>query len=387
MINASILTIGDEILLGQIIDTNSAFISKTLSSIGLDVIWQFTVGDSEDRMNEALEMAFRVSDVVFVTGGLGPTRDDLTKKVLAKWFDSPIKQNSQALKDLEELLTKRGRPINPMTLTQADQPTKAEYIQNKIGTAPGMWFFENKKHCISMPGVPYEMTLMLTNEIVPRLKQRLKLEPILHRFIRTIGIAESNLAMKIENWEMALPNNLRLAYLPSGGQVKLRLTGRGENEEKLAEELDQQIRNVLPLIEEYTYAIQDQELEDITGELMVRRGLPVEFDDQITGGHFRSKLLQINGLDVHLNPNEIEKSGLKVHFSQTNREETGFDYLLEAELTIKLENGEVQKTSKSRQLNAFLQPEVNRNIVSLMGFDLIRRLILEIDSLFPKNNQ
>ncbi|HRH34115.1 MAG TPA: molybdopterin-binding protein [Catalimonadaceae bacterium] len=385
MTQASILTIGDEILLGQIVDTNSAHLAQSLSAIGIDVVWKCTVGDSEDRINEMLTFAFSHSDLVLITGGLGPTRDDLTKKVLANWFDSPIAILPEALADLEALLKKRGRPINPLTLSQAEHPTKAEYIKNAIGTAPGIWFTEKGKTCIAMPGVPYEMKQMMKDEIIPRLKKRLHLTPILHRFVRTIGIPESNLAMKIEKWETALPPHLKLAYLPSGGQVKLRLTGRGEPEERLANELDERIKTLLPLIEENTYATDDRELEEVTGELVVKNNLTIKFQDQVTEGYFQSKLLAIPKLQIEFSPSNTSQKGLFVSILKSNKEETGFDYRIKAELIRENEPGVPVSIERSREINAFLQPEVNRNMVSLTAFDQIRRLILSLDMDFqPK---
>lgn len=376
MKNASILTIGDELLLGQIVDTNSAFLGQSLSGIGIDVKLKVTVGDSEKEINEILEFAFSKTDLVFVTGGLGPTRDDLTKKVLAKWFESPIAILPEALEDLEILLKKRGRPINPLTLSQAEHPTKAEYIRNAIGTAPGIWFSENGKICIAMPGVPYEMKQMVQNEIIPRLKNRLNLSPILHRFVRTIGIPESNLAMKIENWETALPPHLKLAYLPSGGQVKLRLTGRGEDEDKLALELDKQIENLVPLIAENCYSTEDRELEEVCGELLVKNTLTIRFKDEVTDGQFQSKLLGIKGLKIDFTSNLALQNTLEIQIQKLNKDQAGFDYSVKGILKTSGENGIETTQERTKELNAFLQPEVNRNMVSLTAFDLIRRLIL-----------
>lgn len=376
MIKASILTIGDEILLGQIVDTNSAFLAKSLSAIGIDVELKVTVGDSEEKINEILEFAFAKTELLFVTGGLGPTRDDLTKKVLSKWFDSPIVILPEALEDLEILLKKRGRPINPLTLSQAEHPEKAEYIKNAIGTAPGIWFSENEKICIAMPGVPYEMKQMMQNEIIPRLKNRLKLSPILHRFVRTFGIPESNLALKIESWETALPPHLKLAYLPSGGQVKLRLTGRGEDEDKLTIELNTQIKSLIPLITENCYSTEDRELEEVCGELIVENALTIRFKDEVTEGHFQSKLLAIKGLKIDFTSDYSLQNTIDIQIQKLNKVQAGFDYSVKAILKKSGENGVEIIHERIKELNAFLQPEVNRNMVSLTAFDQIRRLIL-----------
>ncbi|HOY95709.1 MAG TPA: molybdopterin-binding protein [Catalimonadaceae bacterium] len=220
----AILTIGDEILLGQIHDTNSEWLASRFSEFGLEVVCKLSVGDQLDQMVAALEFAFKRADLVIVTGGLGPTKDDMTKQMLADWFESPLEMHPLALQHLEEKMRRRGRPMNDMVLTQALHPVKAEYLENKSGTAPGIWFSEKGKICVALPGVPYEMKQLVTDEVLPRLKQRLELDTLLHRFIRTVGVPETTLALLVKDVESNLPDGFKLAYLPSGGHVKLRLT-------------------------------------------------------------------------------------------------------------------------------------------------------------------
>jgi nicotinamide-nucleotide amidase len=186
--HTAILTIGDEILLGQIHDSNSEWLASRFSEAGLEVVCKLSVGDQLEQMVAALEFAFQRADVLVVTGGLGPTKDDMTKQMLADWFGSPLEMHPLALQHLEEKMRRRGRPMNEMVLTQALHPQKAEYLENKNGTAPGIWFSENGKICVALPGVPYEMKQLVMDEVLPRIKYRLQLDTLLHRFIRTVGV-------------------------------------------------------------------------------------------------------------------------------------------------------------------------------------------------------
>lgn len=382
MTKAAILTIGDEILLGQIVDTNSTFIAQNLSLNGIEVALKCTVGDQEADILAMLQFAFHHCQLVVITGGLGPTKDDLTKPILAQWFKTRLVEHPQALADLKELLKKRGRPINSITLKQAEHPEKAQYIRNDIGTAPGIWFEEEGKFCIAMPGVPYEMKHMLLGRVIPKLKEKLELGSILHRFVRTIGVPESNLALAIEAWENQLPAHIRLAYLPSGGQVKLRLTGRGDDEKKLEAELDSQVEKLLPLISEYVYATEDVELETLVAGLLADKGLSLEFEDEVTKGLFRNKILQHPEINIIQEKYRKGPGIVKITIRILDKENTGFDYSLEAGLSIADSGGQQQDFLKKKEMKAFLHPETNLNMVCLIAFDLLRRCILEAGPFF-----
>lgn len=373
MTNACILTIGDEILLGQITDTNAQFIAHSLSSIGIQVVAKLTVGDTRQDVWDGLSFAFQKADVVVVTGGLGPTKDDLTKKILADWFQSPLLVSEIALEHLEALLRKRGREINALTRTQAEQPQKAEYLKNEVGTAPGMWFSENGKICIALPGVPYEMKQILMDEAIPRLKGRMKLDVILHQFIRTIGVPESTVAEKIEVWEDALPPYLKLAYLPGGGHVKLRLTARGTDAEMLKRELAEQTSLVLPLISEHVYATEDVDLEAIVGGLILKHGIQLKVNDEITEGALFQKfqafpLIQKMWISSENEGTTCSNPDLRTaKISMEFDEQTGNQHL-EAEL------GELKR---ELDLKPFLYRPLNQNVVSLSALNLLRKIILE----------
>ena len=228
-ITAEILTIGDELLYGQIVDTNAQWMSVALSNAGIKVIRKTTVGDQEDEILNAFAEAENRADIILITGGLGPTSDDLTKPCLAKYFNCQLKIHADALAEVTEFFKSRGRELTDVNRQQAALPECCEKITNKVGTAPGMWFERNKKVFVSMPGVPHEMKLMMTDIIVPKLKQTFVTPVIHHQIIRTIGIGESFLAEKIADWEKSLPSHIKLAYLPGLGEVKLRLSGIGDS--------------------------------------------------------------------------------------------------------------------------------------------------------------
>src|SRR6187551_3135053 len=237
-ITAELLTIGDEILYGQIVDTNSQWMSVELSNAGIRVIRKTSVGDQEDEILNAFAEAEKRADIILITGGLGPTNDDLTKPLLAKYFNCELKIHEEALAEVTEFFKSRGRELTEINRQQAALPVCCEKITNPVGTAPGMWFERNGKVFMAMPGVPHEMKKMMTDFVIPKLKQTFTTPVIHHKVIRTIGIGESFLADKIKDWEDSLPPHIKLAYLPSLGEVKLRLTSLGDSLETLKEEAE-----------------------------------------------------------------------------------------------------------------------------------------------------
>src|SRR6267154_6756693 len=250
---AELLTIGDEILYGQIVDTNSQWMSVELDKVGIKVIRKTSVGDVESEILTAFAEAEKRADIILITGGLGPTNDDLTKPLLAKYFNCEMKIHEGALEELTAFFKSRGREMTETIRQQAILPVCCTKITNVIGTAPGMWFERGDKVFMAMPGVPHEMKRMMTEQVIPRLKEKFETPVIVHKVIRTVGIGESILADKIEAWEKALPAHIKLAYLPGIGEVKLRITGLGDDENKLKHEVEQLSDQVLPLVREYTY--------------------------------------------------------------------------------------------------------------------------------------
>ena len=258
---AELLTIGDEILYGQTLDTNAHWMSGELDKVGVKVVRRTTCGDTEEEILQAFREAEHRADIILITGGLGPTSDDLTKPCLAKYFDCNIIMNKQALSELEAYMSHRGRELNKLTRLQAALPEKCEMVSNERGTACGMWFSKSGKVFCSMPGVPHEMKFMMKEKVIPRITREFELPIIFHKIVRLAGIGESWLAERIEDWENSLPENVKLAYLPTFGDLKLRLTSYGINREKIKLEVDQLIQDLLPLVKEYFYGYDDDSLE------------------------------------------------------------------------------------------------------------------------------
>ncbi len=294
-IYAETITIGDEILYGQIVDTNSQFMSVEFDKIGVKVIRRTSVGDSKQVIIEAIQAAEKVADIIMITGGLGPTKDDITKKTLAEYFECELEPNEDVLLHVTNLFTSRGRAMNESTKTQALIPTKATVIHNEVGTAPGMWFEKNGKIYVSMPGVPHETEKMILDIIIPKIKQYFKLPEIIHRFVKVINIAESSLSELIEDWELALPSHIKLAYLPSKGQVRLRLTGMSEDAKKLNDEIELQLELLKPLIFKYIYAYDNEEIEQTLAKILLQENKTIATAESCTGGFLAHSLTQYAG--------------------------------------------------------------------------------------------
>jgi nicotinamide-nucleotide amidase len=225
-VNASIITIGDELLIGQTIDTNSAFIATALNTIGVWIKRRVAIGDVRSEILEALAAESKQSKIIIITGGLGPTADDITKPALCDYFVATLKVNDDVLENVKAIFARINRPLMPVNEKQAEVPDNCTVLQNKRGTAPGMWFEKDRVVYVSLPGVPHEMEGLIESEVVPRLKQRFLLPHIIHKTILTAGRGESEIAAMIADFETALPPHIKLAYLPAYGMVKLRLTGR-----------------------------------------------------------------------------------------------------------------------------------------------------------------
>ncbi len=294
-VRAETITIGDEILYGQIVDTNSQWISKELDKIGVKTVRKTTVSDSESDILEALAEASARADIILVTGGLGPTTDDLTKPCLAKFFQCDLALNEQALKDVQSIFDKIGRELTETNRQQAYLPTKCNVITNRVGTAPGMWFQENGKVYVSMPGVPHEMKTLMIEQVLPKLKTTFQTPAIYHKIVKTIGIGESWLADKIETWELQLPPHIKLAYLPGLGEVKLRLTAIGDDLGKLENEVHQQIKNLKPLAGEYIYGYDRDTLPAAVGNLLRSQKLTIASAESCSGGSVAQAITSVDG--------------------------------------------------------------------------------------------
>lgn len=299
MVRAEIITIGDEILYGQILDTNTQWISLELDKLGIKTIRKSSVGDQKDEIVHILIEAQQRADVVFITGGLGPTKDDLTKKILADFFSCSLEYHPEALQDVTDFFAKRGRELSDLNRDQALLPTKCTFIPNKQGTAPAMWFNENDTIWVSMPGVPFEMKAIMEAEVLPRLVKHFKLPVIVHQVVKTVGIGESYLSDLIQDWELQLPEHIKLAYLPSLGIVKLRLTGFGDSAERLHAQISSEYEKVMPLIKSYVFGYEKDELADIVGKLLMSQKATLALAESCTGGYLAHQFTQHAGSSAY----------------------------------------------------------------------------------------
>lgn len=320
-VRAEIITIGDEILFGQIVDTNTQWIGTQLTDIGIRPARKTSVGDNRQDILDAFAQASQRVEVVIITGGLGPTRDDITKHTLCEYFGTELEINQDALALITEFFAKRGRAMTELNIQQAALPKNCTYIPNLWGTAPGMWFEKEGVIYISLPGVPYEMKSLMEFEILPRLKARFSTHIIQHKSIRTIGIGESFLAEKISAWEDALPEHIKLAYLPHFGQVRLRLTGTGTDQEVLDKELAEQVALVLPLIEEHVFGYDSDELETVIGTLLMNSNATIGTAESCTGGYVANQITSIAGSSRYYEGSVVSYSNdIKVKVLGVSRE-------------------------------------------------------------------
>jgi nicotinamide-nucleotide amidase len=266
-----------------------------LDKVGIKTVRRTTVGDTEADILAAFSAAEQRADIILITGGLGPTSDDLTKPCLAKYFNCELKIHPEALAEVTEFFRSRGRELTETNRQQAALPVCCEKITNAIGTAPGMWFEKAGKVFVSMPGVPHEMKRMMLETVIPKLRNTFNLPVILHRIIRTAGIGESFLADKISGWEKSLPANLKLAYLPGLGEVKLRLTATGNSHDQLLQDTNACIENLKPLLGDYIYAYDNAELEQVIGQLLRERKLTLAIAESCTGGYLSHLVTSVPG--------------------------------------------------------------------------------------------
>ena len=294
---ASIVTIGDEILIGQIIDTNSSYIAKALDKIGIETTEMFSISDKEEHIFSTFKKLQNKIDVVIITGGLGPTKDDITKKTFCTYFQDTLVSNEEVLIHVTQLIEGiYKRPITQINKDQALVPSKAKVLFNKVGTAPGMWMEKENTIFISLPGVPYEMKYIIDEEIIPALVQRFKRPYILHKTIMTYGKGESLLAEEIEDWENNLPSFIKLAYLPSPGRVRLRLTARGENEQILKESIEIEVAKLQKLIPNDIVGFDDDEpIERVVGMLLHEKKFTLSTAESCTGGKIAQLITSIPG--------------------------------------------------------------------------------------------
>lgn len=286
---AIIITIGDELLIGQVIDTNSAWMAQELNKAGIRVCRRVAVGDVWDEIWQALDEESKHADIILITGGLGPTADDITKPLLCKYFGGQLVTDEKALANVKYLFeTVFRRPLTDRNIKQAEVPDVCTVVQNKRGTAPGMWFEKNGKIFMSMPGVPHEMKGMMADDVVPRLQKHFLFPHIIHRTLVTFGIGESMLADLIQGFEEALPEHIKLAYLPNYGMVRLRLTTSGTDKDAVEKEVNGFFAQLQVLVKEYLIANEDETMQDAVAKLLLQRKQTVSTAESCTGGYIAS---------------------------------------------------------------------------------------------------
>ena len=298
---AAIVTIGDEILIGQIQDTNSTFMAKALDKIGFSVVEMLTISDDKQAILSMLSAFQNKVDVVLITGGLGPTKDDITKKTFCDFFNDSLVQNDAVLAHVSELIEGiYKRPITQLNKDQALVPSKAEVLFNKMGTAPGMWLKNENTVFVAMPGVPYEMKYLVNEEVIPRLVKEYNRPFIVHKTIMTYGVGESILAEQIEDWENNLPSFVKLAYLPSPGRVRLRMSAKGTNEQELHNALNNLTQSLQLLISDAIVGLdEDEAVEVIVGRLLKQKGKTISTAESCTGGKIAHLFTSVEGASAY----------------------------------------------------------------------------------------
>lgn len=311
---AEIITIGDELLIGQVIDTNSAYISKKLNNIGVSVCQITSIRDDKIHILKALKEAEDKANVVIITGGLGPTKDDITKKTLASYFNDTLVRDASVLKNIEHLWEKHiKQPLKQVNIDQALVPSKATVLMNVFGSAPGMWLCKGDKVFIALPGVPFEMRALMEQAVIPKLKQTFSCPYILHKTLVVYGVGESSLAERLEAWEDALPKHIKLAYLPNLGKVRLRLTATGFNKQQIEKEVQRQIDKVLPLIQDEFCGFEDHDssLEVVIAKQLVKFNKTLAVAESCTGGKLAAQLTANAGASQYF------KGGLVTYATQS----------------------------------------------------------------------
>lgn len=328
MFEVEIITIGDELLIGQVLDTNSAWMARELNKVGFDVRYKTTVGDVEEDISDAFGRAFSRASVILVTGGIGPTKDDITKKTLVQFFGTALVFDDATLETVKAVVHGQNKVLNDLTRDQAYVPANSTVIQNKMGTAPVTWFEKERKILVSMPGVPYEMKWVMTNEILPRLQMFFRNRGFIrHQSFWVKDYSESMLANHLETFENELPVSVKLAYLPASGLIRLRLTGKDSDETRLNETIDLQTGKLKAILSGSIISEEDDNPENILDRLLKEKGLTLSLAESCTGGKLASLLTAIPGCSLYfkggivsysneakknilgVSPDDIEKHG------------------------------------------------------------------------------
>ena len=318
---AAVITIGDEILIGQIVDTNSSYISKALDKIGIATYEMLSISDDKSHILKTFNEVQNNFDVVIVTGGLGPTKDDITKKTFCDYFDDVLVQNESVLQHVKDIIEGfYKKPITPLNIEQALVPSKAKVLFNKMGTAPGMLMEHENTVFVSLPGVPYEMKYLIDNEVIPYLVDKFERPYIVHKTLMTYGRGESLIAEQIEDWETNLPSFIKLAYLPSPGKVRLRLTARGENETILINSILKEVEELELLIGDIIVGYdEDETIEVMVGRALAKKEITLSVAESCTGGKIAQLITSVSGASAYFQggivaySNQVKMNLLKVN--------------------------------------------------------------------------
>lgn len=293
--NACIITIGDEILVGQIVDANSAWIAEQVNLLGIKVLEIISISDNSIHIKQTLSKYEGFTDLVLITGGLGPTNDDITKHTLAEYFNSKLTNHPEVIAHINELFGARGQKVSEINRLQAMLPDNCRVLKNPSGTAQGMWFEKGGTIFVSMPGVPYEMKDIMTLSLLPILNEKIKGPIVLHKTMMTQGIPESYLSLRLKEWESQLPSDIKLAYLPKPGIVRLRLTATGTERNQLGKVLEAEISKALKIIGDDVYGYDDQPIEKVIGEILLERNATLAIAESCTGGFIAHLITSIPG--------------------------------------------------------------------------------------------
>ena len=315
---AEVITIGDEILIGQIVNTNTVWIAEKLNMAGVKVGRMVTIADDREEIIHALESGLDRADILILTGGLGPTKDDITKSSLAAFFGQELIEDAATVTHIEELFARFGKSMTDLNRQQAMIPSGCIPLKNELGTAPGMWFHQKEKVVVSLPGVPYEMQGLMENEVLPKIKEQFLLPTIVHKTVLTHGMGESWLSEQIAGWEEALPGHIKLAYLPAPGRVRLRLTAIGDSATSLIDEVSDHLQSLKKLIPNLIYGYDEDTLEEEVGKLLIQRGETLSTAESCTGGAIAARITSVSGSSAYFQgctvsyANEIKENVLGV---------------------------------------------------------------------------
>ncbi|MES2646661.1 MAG: CinA family nicotinamide mononucleotide deamidase-related protein [Bacteroidota bacterium] len=343
---ATLITIGDELLIGQVIDTNSAWMAQQLNAIGVIVKRRISVGDNKDDIIGALDDAAKDTKIILITGGLGPTADDITKPLLCDYFGGAMVVDPGALQNVTAIFKRLNRPMIPRNLQQAEVPDVCTVIQNKRGTAPGMWFEKNDCIFVSMPGVPHEMKGMMENDVLKALTARFSLPFIIHKTLLTAGVGESFLADLISEWEQALPATIKLAYLPNYGMVRLRLTAIGENKSTLENNVTAEFERLQELVKDYLVTTKDEPMEAVVAGLLKTRKKTMSTAESCTGGYIAHLVTSMPGSSaIYLGSVVSYDNSVKQHVLGVSADSLQLEGAVSEEVVSQMLKGVLNKTN------------------------------------------